>query len=97
MGEWPLFPAPEGGLHDPSNTQADLRQALTAVGYPWVTSHVFRKTVATLMDKAGRTARDIADQLGHAHPSMSQDLARRACRTSGDSLAFGDDGTVTPG
>ncbi|MDQ3763384.1 MAG: hypothetical protein M3460_17680 [Actinomycetota bacterium] len=31
-----------------------------------VTSHVFRKTAATLLDEAGVSARKIADQLGHS-------------------------------
>ena len=70
----PVFPAPLGGLRDPSNTQADLRQAMTTAGFAWVTSHVFRKTVATLMDEAGLSARAAADQLGHAAPSMTQDV-----------------------
>jgi integrase len=39
---------------------------------PWVTSHVFRKTTATLLDEAGLSARAIADQLGHAQPSLTQ-------------------------
>ncbi len=38
-----------------------------------MTSHVYRKTVATLMDTAGLTARQAADQLGHAKVSMTQD------------------------
>lgn len=42
--------------------------------YSWVTSHIFRKTVATRMDEAGLSARQIADQLGHAHPSLTQDV-----------------------
>jgi integrase len=37
-----------------------------------VTSHSFRKSVATLND-AGLSARIGADQLGHAHVSMTQD------------------------
>lgn len=37
-----------------------------------LTSHVFRKTVATLMDENGLSARMAADQLGHAHVSMTQ-------------------------
>lgn len=41
-------------------------------GYEWVTFHTFRKTVATLLEEAGLTARQIADILGHAHPSMTQ-------------------------
>ncbi len=53
----PVFPAPLGGWRDPSNTQADLRDAFVAAGFDWVTSHVFRKTVATLMDQAGLSSR----------------------------------------
>jgi integrase len=45
-----------------------------------VTSHVFRKTAATELDRAGLSARQIADQLGHSKVSMTQDryLGRRA-------------------
>ncbi|WP_170231522.1 tyrosine-type recombinase/integrase [Pseudonocardia kunmingensis] len=71
-GAW-VFTAPLGGLRDPSNTQADLRVVFADAGYPWVTSHVYRKTVATLMDAAGLSARQAADQLGHAKVSMTQD------------------------
>jgi len=70
----PVFPAPLGGWRDPSNTQADLRDALTAAGFDWVTSHVFRKSVATLMDQAGLSSRAAADQLGHANTSMTTDV-----------------------
>jgi integrase len=42
--------------------------------WSWVTSHVFRKTVATRMDEAGHSVREIADQLGHEKPSMTQDV-----------------------
>lgn len=72
--EEPVFPAPMGGLRDPSNTQRDLRDCLAWCGLPWVTSHVFRKTTATLLDNAGLSARTIADQLGHAQPSVTQDV-----------------------
>ena len=41
---------------------------------PGLKSHVFRKTVATLMDEGGLTARQAADQLGHAKPSMTADV-----------------------
>ena len=72
--EWGVvFTAPGGRLRDPSNTQADLRVVFTAAGYGWVTSHIYRKTVATLMDAAGLSARQAADQLGHAKVSMTQD------------------------
>jgi integrase len=38
-----------------------------------VTTHSFRKSVATLIDDRGLSARIGADQLGHARPSMTQD------------------------
>src|SRR6266508_2789649 len=46
----------------------------------WITSHAFRKTTATILDDAGQSARQIADQLGHARPSLTQDvyMGRRA-------------------
>lgn len=42
--------------------------------WSWVTSHVFRKTVATRLDEAGFSPRQVADQLGHANPSMTLDV-----------------------
>jgi len=73
-GSRPVFPAPLGGWRDPSNTQADLRDAFVAAGFDWVTTHAFRKTVATLMDHAGLSSRAAADQLGHANTSMTTDV-----------------------
>ena len=69
-----VFPSPQGRLRDPSNTSGDLRAALDRAGFPWVTSHVFRKTVATRLDDAGLSARQIADHLGHSRPSLTQDV-----------------------
>lgn len=70
----PVFADSLSGLRDPSNTMADLREARGTDGFAWVTSHVFRKTAATILDEAGLTARVIADQLGHSKPSMTQDV-----------------------
>jgi integrase len=70
----PIFPDSLGGLRDPSNTSRDLREARDAAGFGWVTSHVFRKTAATILDEAGLSARAVADQLGHSRPSMTQDV-----------------------
>lgn len=72
--EAPIFPDSLGGLRDPSNTRRNLRRALDRAGFDWVTSHNFRKTTATLLDDAGLSARLVADQLGHARPSMTQDV-----------------------
>ncbi|GAA3624561.1 site-specific integrase [Kineosporia mesophila] len=68
-----VFTSPLGHLRDPSNTQADLRDVFSRIGYGDITSHTFRRTVATLMDEAGLSARAAADQLGHAKVSMTQD------------------------
>ncbi|MGY1806227.1 tyrosine recombinase XerC [Blastococcus sp. SYSU D00669] len=73
-GDPVLFPSPNGHLRDPSNTSGDLRQALDRAGLPWVTSHTFRKTVATRLDDARLSARQIADHLGHSRPSLTQDV-----------------------
>ena len=51
----------------------DLKDAFTAAGYDWMTSHALGRTVATLIDQAGLSTRVAADQLGHSKPSMTQD------------------------
>jgi integrase len=72
-GAGPVFPDSLGGWRDPSNTSRDLRNARGSAEFAWVTSHVFRKTAATELDRAGLSARQIADQLGHSRPSITQD------------------------
>lgn len=71
-----LFPPPLGEARNPSNANRDMKAALLRVDpdLAWVTSHVWRKTVATRLDEAGLSARAIADHLGHAKPSMTQDV-----------------------
>jgi integrase len=39
-----------------------------------VTSHNFRKTVATVLDEAGHSGRQVAAQVGHSKVSMTQDV-----------------------
>ena len=57
-----------------------LRAARGTETLAWITSHNFRKTAATILDEAALSARLVADQLGHARPSMIQDvyMGRRA-------------------
>lgn len=76
----PLFPSVVGGFRDPANVRRELREARGEAALAWITSHTFRKTAATILDEAALSARLVADQLGHARPSMTQDvyLARRA-------------------
>lgn len=60
------------GVADSSIIVAMLAEVDPAYG--WVTPHTFRKTVATRLDDAGLSARQIANHLGHAKPSMTQDV-----------------------
>lgn len=78
LGGVPVFPDTRGGWRDPSNTQRAFRDA-RGEDFDWVSSHTFRKTAATFLDGSGLPARLIADQLGHAQVSLTQDvyLARK--------------------
>ena len=50
---------------------------MTAVGYEWVTSHVFRKTVGTVLDEAGLPTTAIADQLGNTRAVAERHYRKR--------------------
>ena len=69
-----IFPTLRGNIRDPRNTSRDWRMARDRMGYPAVTTHSFRKTVATALDQSGLSAREIAEYLGHANPSLTQDV-----------------------
>lgn len=104
-GAGPVFGDSLGGWRDPSNTSKAIREARARVpGFGWVTSHVFRKTVATIMDDSGVPVRVISDQLNHTRVSMTQDvyLGRRtvadaavAALESADPDRVSGDQTVT--
>lgn len=83
--------------------RADLRALATAAStavetdaLAWITSHAFRKTNATILDDAGLSARKIADQLGHARSSMTQDVYMgRRSRNSAAAAALDAAGKTT--
>lgn len=68
-----IFPSTAGTLRDPDNFNKQWRAVRDELGAPDVTSHSFRKTLATLIDDEGLSARIGADHLGHAQVSMTQD------------------------
>jgi integrase len=68
-----IFPSTTGTLRDPNNFGKRWRTVREDLGVPAVTTHSFRKTVATLIDDEGLSARIGADHLGHTHVSMTQD------------------------
>jgi integrase len=69
-----IFPSSNGNLRDPDGVSKQWRRVREALGYEWVTSHTFRRTLATIIDAEGMSARVGADQLGHRHVSMTQDV-----------------------
>ncbi|WP_158250882.1 site-specific integrase [Cryobacterium sp. Y82] len=69
-----VFPTLRGNIRDPRNTSRDWRMARNRIGYPTVTTHSFRKTVATALDQSGLSAPEIAEYLGHTNPSLTQDV-----------------------
>jgi integrase len=69
-----VFPSALGTLRDPSAVHKQWRTVRSCLKLDWVTSHTFRKTLATLLDAQGLSARVGADQLGHAQVSMTQDV-----------------------
>ena len=80
-----IFSSSAGTCRDPDNFDKQWRKVRDGLGVPDVTSHSFRKSVATMIDDAGLSARIGADQLGHAKVSMTQDRhaagegSRRGC------------------
>ncbi|WP_418601593.1 site-specific integrase [Mycolicibacterium sp. SCSIO 43805] len=68
-----IFPSTAGTWRDPNNFGKQWRQVRDDLGAGGVTTHSFRKTVATLIDDEGLSARIGADHLGHAKVSMTQD------------------------
>jgi integrase len=69
-----IFPSTAGTLRDPDNFNRQWRTVRDELGAAGVSTHSFRKTVATLIDDEGLSARIGADQLGHAQVSMTQNV-----------------------
>jgi integrase len=78
-GPW-VFPSTRGTLRDPDNTRKQLREVVAGSAWEGLHPHAFRHLVATRLDAAGLSAREIADYLGHERVSMTQDvyMSRRA-------------------
>ncbi|BEL01827.1 hypothetical protein Q0Z83_000180 [Actinoplanes sichuanensis] len=55
----------------PYNVGRQWREVRNQAGLEWVTLHVFRKTVATVLDDAGKT-KEASRQLGHASEEVTK-------------------------
>ncbi len=75
-----VFPSQVGTLRDPDNCSKQWRRVRDALGFDWVTTHTFRKTLATIIDSEGMSARIGANQLGHRHVSRTPSTGRSAHR-----------------
>jgi integrase len=73
FGNW-VFPSSAGTLRDPDNTRKQLRATVKGTKWEGLHPQAFRHLVATRLDAAGLSAREIADYLGHSRPSMTQDV-----------------------
>lgn len=59
---------------DATNLAHWIRAVLDEAGFTWAIPHTFRRTVATLLHEAGIPLAAIADQLGHADPTMTMSV-----------------------
>jgi integrase len=85
-----MFPSSAGNWRDPDNFDKQWRRVRDDLGVPEVTSHSFRKSVATMIDDAGLSARIGADRLGHAKVSMTQDRYMRRGKVHAEVAALLD-------
>lgn len=85
LDDGPLFPTPLGKRRDRRNTSGEWQAARERLGLPSYTFHAFRKSVATALDQAGLSARDIAEYLGHANPALT--MSTYMSKTVGGSRA----------
>ncbi len=88
-----MFPTSRGNIRDPRNTSKSWWEVRERLGFPTVSTHSFRKTVATALDEAGLSARAIAEYLGHENPSITQDVYM-AKNTGGKRAAAALDGLL---
>lgn len=66
-----VFVSRNGTWLQPDNVRRDWRKVRKDVGLDWVTPHVFRKTVATLLNEEGRGPEATA-QLGHSTEDVTK-------------------------
>lgn len=83
----PVFPSRTMGWRSPSNMQRSVRRLRLRIGYPKLTTHDGRRSVATALDKSGESGRVIALVLRQAKPSMAQDNYMDTQTPSADAAA----------
>lgn len=89
-GATPVFPDELGGWRDPNQIMRWLRWSRDEAGFSWLTSHVFRQTVITVLDEAGLSTRAVADQVGHTHIGQTQSYMARRVASDAAAAALED-------
>jgi integrase len=89
-GATPVFPDELGGWRDPNQVMRWIRWSRDEAGFGWLTSHVFRQTVITILDEAGLSTRTVADQVGHAQISQTQSYMARRVASDAAAAALED-------
>jgi integrase len=79
----PVFGMANGNWRSPENFVRYIRDARELAGYPWFTTHVCRRTAATILDEQGLTARETSGYIGHANPSFTQNFYMDQTHQSG--------------
>ena len=87
-GAVPVFPNSKGEWQRPRSVENALARVRGRIGYDWLTTHAYRRGVATILDTGGATARAVSDQLGHAQVSMTQDVYLSRGVSNADNVAI---------
>jgi integrase len=66
-----------------------IAEAMTAVGYGWVTTHVVRKTVGTVLEEADLPTTAIADQQGNTRAVAERHYRERRVANQANAAAPG--------
>lgn len=75
---YPVFPDELGGWRDPNLISRWIRWSREEAGFSWVTSHVFRQTVLTVLDEAKTMSpREMADHAGHSKVEQTHAYMQR--------------------
>lgn len=89
-GATPVFPDVFGGWRDPNLVMRWIRWSRDQAGFDWLTSHVFRQTVITILDEAGLSTRTVADQVGHSNIAQTQSYMARRIASDAAAAALED-------
>ncbi|WP_207760095.1 tyrosine-type recombinase/integrase [Bifidobacterium scaligerum] len=85
-----VFPTPDGAIMDVNLLDRHLRKVRKGLGFSYITSHSFRKTVATMLADAGMSSMDIADYLGHSKAEITERVYIQRNRKSSEAAALID-------